>query len=397
MNDCEFSEMSLWITESALAGRSEAEMLAGVCEREAAAGLPITRAIVLIDTLHPVYNGRAFRWTRAQKETTLTEYGRSDDDLGRWQRSPFYQLEQSGEPMLRRRLTAQNENEFSIFPEFRADGITDYIALASRFAGDEIIGDMDCVYSSWATDAAEGFSDAHIAEIGRFMPFLALAVKSASLGRVAGTLVETYLGRDPGRRVLQGRIKRGVPERIEAVLWFSDLRGYTRLSDTATPEEIIPLLNHYADAVISAIHDEGGDVLKLIGDGTLAIFTSEDRGRACEAALAAAANARRGVAEANLDRGALGLPVTEIYLGLHIGDVFYGNIGSKERLDFTVIGPAVNEVSRIAAMCRSVEQPLLVSTAFASAMGGARSRLISVGRYALRGVQRPQELFTIIE
>jgi adenylate cyclase len=222
-------------------------------------------------------------------------------------------------------------------------------------------------------------------------------VKSASLGRVAGTLVETYLGRDPGRRVLQGRIKRGVPERIEAVLWFSDLRGYTRLSDTATPEEIIPLLNHYADAVISAIHDEGGDVLKLIGDGTLAIFTSEDRGRACEAALAAAANARRGVAEANLDRGALGLPVTEIYLGLHIGDVFYGNIGSKERLDFTVIGPAVNEVSRIAAMCRSVEQPLLVSTAFASAMGDARSRLISVGRYALRGVQRPQELFTIIE
>ena len=397
MNDCEFSELSLWITESALAGRSEAEMLAGVCEREAAAGLPIARAIVLIDTLHPVYNGRAFRWTRAQKETTLTEYGRSDDDLGRWERSPFYRLEQSGEPMLRRRLTAENENEFSIFPEFRADGITDYIAMASRFAGDEIIGDMDCVYSSWATDAAEGFSDEQVAELRRFMPFLALAVKSASLARVAGTLVETYLGRDPGRRVLQGRIKRGVPERIEAVLWFSDLRGYTRLSDTATPEEIIPLLNYYADAIISAIHDEGGDVLKLIGDGTLAIFTSEDRGRACEAALTAAANARRGVAEANLDRVALGLPVTEIYLGLHIGDVFYGNIGSKERLDFTVIGPAVNEVSRIAAMCRSVEQPLLVSSAFAAAMGDARSRLISVGRYALRGVGRPQELFTIVE
>src|ERR1041384_7610894 len=135
MNDCEFSEMSLWITESALAGRSEAEMLAGVCEREAAAGLPITRAIVLIDTLHPVYNGRAFRWTRAQKETTPPESGRSDDARGRWQRSPFSQLEQSGEPMLRRRLTAQNENEFSIFPEFRADGITDYIALARRLAG----------------------------------------------------------------------------------------------------------------------------------------------------------------------------------------------------------------------------------------------------------------------
>src|ERR1043165_1806146 len=115
MNDCEFSEMSLWITESALAGRSEAEMLAGVCEREAAAGLPITRAIVLIDTLHPVYNGRAFRWTRAQKETTLTEYGRSDDDLGRWQRSPFYRLEQSGAPMLHRALTARHQKDDIIF------------------------------------------------------------------------------------------------------------------------------------------------------------------------------------------------------------------------------------------------------------------------------------------
>ncbi|HEX9445085.1 MAG TPA: adenylate/guanylate cyclase domain-containing protein [Candidatus Binatia bacterium] len=395
MDDAEFSELSLWVTEAALAGRSEAEILAGVCERETARGLPLARALVLIDTLHPVYEGRAFRWTRAQKETTLTEYGRSDDDLGRWQGSPFYRLEQSGESILRRRLTAEAEGEFTVFAEFRADGITDYLALASRFAGDEIIGDMDCVYSSWATDAPQGFSDGDIADICRLMPFLALAVKSASLARVAGTLVETYLGRDPGRRVLQGRIKRGVPERIEAVLWFSDLRGYTRLSDTATPEEIIPLLNHYADAIISAIHDEGGDVLKLMGDGALAIFASEDRRRSCDAALAAAGAARRGVAEVNQERTAMGLPVTDMYLGLHIGDVFYGNIGSKERLDFTVIGPAVNEVSRIAAMCRSVEQPLLVSSAFAAALGGASGRLISVGRYALRGVGRPQELFTI--
>ena len=394
MDDAEFARLSLWITEAALAGRGEAEILAGVCERQTARGLPLARALVLIDTLHPVYEGRAFRWTRAQKETTLTEYGRSEDDLGRWQRSPFYRLEQSGKSTLRRRLTAA-ENEFSVFPELRADGITDYLALASRFTGDEIIGAMDCVYSSWATDAPQGFSDDDIADIRRLMPFLALAIKSASLARVAGTLVETYLGRDPGRRVLQGRIKRGVPERIEAVLWFSDLRGYTRLSDTATPDEIIPMLNHYSDAIISAIHDEGGDVLKLMGDGALAIFTSEDRRRSCDAALAAALAARRGVAEVNQERTAAGLPMTDMYLGLHIGDVFYGNIGSKERLDFTVIGPAVNEVSRIAAMCRSVEQPLLVSSAFAAAMGEARGRLISVGRYALRGVGRPQELFTI--
>ena len=394
MEDSKSTALAAWITEAALGGLSEAEILAGVCERETARGLPLARALVLIDTLHPVYEGRAFRWTRAQKETTLTEYGRSDADVGRWQRSPFYQLEQSGESILRRRLVPEIDGEFGIFPELRADGMTDYVALASRFAGGEMIGDMDGVYSSWASDAPGGFSDDDIAAIRRLMPYLALAVKSATLARVAGTLVETYLGRDPGRRVLQGRIKRGVPERIEAVLWFSDLRGYTRLSDTATPEEIIPLLNDYADAIISAIHDEGGDVLKLMGDGTLAIFASENRRRSCESALAAAFAARRGIVEVNQERAATELPKTDMYLGLHIGDVFYGNIGSKERLDFTVIGPAVNEVSRIASMCRLVEQPLLVSSAFAEAMGEARSRLVSVGRYALRGVGRPQELFT---
>jgi len=395
MDKDEFAKLSAWITEAGLAGQSESAILAGFCEREVALGLPLARALVLIDTLHPIYEGRAFRWTRAQKETTLTEYGRSDDDLSRWQRSPFHLLEESDEPMLRRRLTVETESEFSIFPELRADGMTDYVAIANRFTGDEIIGRMDCVYSSWATDAPQGFDDDDVADLCRLVPFLALAVKSASLARIAGTLVETYLGRDAGRRVLQGRIARGVAEQIEAVLWFSDLRDYTRISDTASPGDIIPLLNHYADAIISAIHEQGGDVLKLMGDGTLAIFTAEDRGRACDAALRAALAARRGVATVNERRAAKGLPTADMYLGLHIGSVFYGNIGSKDRLDFTVVGPAVNEVSRIAALCHSVDQPLLVSSDFASAVGEARSRLVSVGRYALRGVGRAQDLFTL--
>ncbi len=397
MDDDQFAELSTWIAEAGLAGQSESAILAGFCEREVARGMPLGRALVLIDTLHPIYEGRAFRWTRAQKETTLTEYGRTDDDLSRWQRSPFHRLEESDEPLLRRRLTAETEAEFSIFAELRAAGMTDYVAIANRFTGAEIIGDVDCVYSSWATDAAKGFQDDEVAHLLRLSPFLALAVKSASLTRIAGTLVETYLGRDAGRRVLQGRIARGVAERIEAALWFSDLRGYTRFSDTASPGDIIPLLNHYADAIISAIHEQGGDVLKLIGDGALAIFAAEDRGRACDAALTAALEARRRVALVNQRRIGKGLAVTDMYLGLHIGDVFYGNIGSKDRLDFTVIGPAVNEVSRIAAMCRSVDQPVLVSSAFAAALGEKRSALVSVGRYALRGVGRPQDLYTIEE
>ena len=239
-----------------------------------------------------------------------------------------------------------------------------------------------------------GFDDRDVEALRRLTPHLALAIKSASLARIAHTLVETYLGRDAGRQVLSGRIVRGVADRIEAVLWFSDLRGFTRIADRSDPDQVIPLLNDYADVIISAIHDAGGDVLKLIGDGILAIFTPGDRAQAC-AALDAAAAARAGLASLNARRSAEGLPVTDMYLGLGVGEVFYGNIGSKERLDFTVIGPAVNEVSRIAAMCASIDQPLLISSAFAAAAGEDRSRFVSVGRYALRGVRRPQELFTL--
>jgi adenylate cyclase len=193
--------------------------------------------------------------------------------------------------------------------------------------------------------------------------------------------------------VLSGRILRGVSDRIEAVVWFSDLRGFTRITDTA-PEQVIPLLNDYSDVIVSAIHEHGGDVLKLIGDGTLAIFTAEDRMHACTAALAAAIAAREGIVALNNRRTTDGKPITDMYLGLHVGEVFYGNVGSRERLDFTVIGPAVNEASRIAAMCRSVDQPVLMSSAFAH-VEGVRHRLISIGRYALRGVAHPQELFTL--
>ena len=194
--------------------------------------------------------------------------------------------------------------------------------------------------------------------------------------------------------MLRGRIERGVADRINTVLWFSDLRNYTRISDTSPPEEIIPLLNDYAEAIVSSIHEHSGDVLKLIGDGVLAIFPAEERSRACAAALDAASAAREAVAALNARRSEKGLPSTEMYLGLHFGEVFYGNIGSKERLDFTVVGPAVNEVSRIAAMCRSVDQPILLSSAFAESCA-EQPRTSLGGRFALRGVGKPQELFTL--
>ena len=246
-----------------------------------------------------------------------------------------------------------------------------------------------------ATDGPDGFDETHITIMERSLPFLALAIRDVSVGRIAETLVETYLGRDAGRRVLGGYIERGVTERMSAVLWFSDLQGFTRITDTVPPEHVIPLLNDYADAIVSSIHDHGGQVLKFMGDGIMAIFSGAEDGELCNRSLDAAEEARRRVAALNKRRKAEGLPWTRFYLGLNVGEVFYGNVGSEDRLDFTVIGPAVNEVSRIAAMCRSLDQEILLSSAFATSAEACAARLVSVGRFALRGVGQPQHLFTL--
>ena len=407
MNEALFTALPEWLTQAGLAGVSEPDIVSGFCDQCVAAGLPIGRAQIFIDTLHPVHEGRLFRWGHDPSEAPLMDYGRTSVDplaptgsypldtvaAERWRLSPFYKMLETGESTLRRRVSAATADEFVLLPELLAAGMTDYLAIITRFAADGIIGEMDGVYSSWATRAPGGFSDAHIDTLERIVPFLALAIKSISLARMTATLMKTYLGRDAGSRVLSGNIVRGIAERIDAVVWFSDLRGFTRITDTA-PEQVIPLLNDYFDAIVSAIKRNGGDVLKLIGDGTLAIFTAADRAAACDMALAAAVEARAGVAELKRLRGETGRPVTDMYLGLHVGEVFFGNVGSRERLDFTVVGPAVNEASRIAAMCRSLDQPVLMSAAFAQ-VGNLRERLVSVGRYALRGVSHPQELFTL--
>jgi adenylate cyclase len=405
VNEAFFAELSAWLAQAGLDGTSETDIVSGFCDRCVAAGLPLARALMFVDTLHPVHEGRLFRW--GYGPTPLLEYGRTSPDAlaasgsepqdvaaaQSWRNTPHYKMLQTGDSVLRRRLNATATDEFPVLSDFLAAGMTDYVAIINRFAPQGVIGEMDGVYSAWATRVPDGFSDGQIAALRRIAPYLAVAIKSVSLARMTGTLMETYLGRDAGRRVLGGRIVRGIAERIDAVVWFSDLRGFTRITDTA-PEQAIPLLNDYSDAIVSATHEHGGDVLKLIGDGTFAIFTAEDRAHACDAALSAAIAARERVEELNRRRAADGRPITHMYLGLHVGEVFYGNVGSRERLDFTVIGPAVNEASRIAAMCRSVDQPVLMSSAFAD-VRDIKRRLVSVGRYALRGVAHPQELFTL--
>jgi adenylate cyclase len=392
-----FNELAEWVTQAGLIGRTESELMAGFCRRIAGAGVPLARALVVLDTLHPIYEGRAFRWRADAPETVeALDYGRTNEGEAAemWRRSPFFHLLESGGTEMRRRLAAGDPADFPSIAQARDEGASDYLVFVHRFAAEGVIGEMDCVYSAWSSDAPDGFAEDDVTALRRLAPFLKLAVKSAALARIAGTLAETYLGRDAGRRVMSGRIVRGVAEKIGAVLWYSDLHGYTQISDNSPPEQIIPLLNDYAEVVVSAVHGHGGDVLKLVGDGTLAIFPADKREEACLGALAAAVRVRDGVVELNGKRAAAGLPTTQVYLALHVGDVFYGNIGSKDRLDFTIVGPAVNEVSRILALSRSVEQDVLLSASFANALGSAmRRRLVSIGRYALRGVAQPQELF----
>lgn len=400
MDDADIAGIADWTVKRGLAGDDEIALLHGFCERCMAAGIAVTRSIAIIDTLHPVYEGRVFYWSGDKPiETAVSQYAPTNaggSDADNWLSSPFYHLLHSGEDEMRRRLDNDEPVDFDVMNELRQEGQTDWLAMVQRFDRQGSIGEMDCVISRWTTDRPGGFREADLAALRRLVPVLALAIKSVSLVRVVGSLADAYLGRDAGQRVLEGRVSRGAAERINAVIWFSDMQGYTKLSENIESDQLIPFLNDYAEIVITSIHAAGGDVLKLMGDGVLGVFTADGPAAACAAALRAEAEMRQKHAELNLRRIAAGQPVSSIYLGLHIGDVFYGNIGSKDRLDFTVVGQAVNEASRIASMCRSADRDVLFSSDFrVSLPDGERHRLVSVGRYALRGVGRAQELFTL--
>jgi adenylate cyclase len=290
---------------------------------------------------------------------------------------------------------------FPIVADLAAEGFTDYLVTMTRFGERAVIGQLDSIYASWSTDHAEGYSDKQIETLKALIPFAAAAIRSASVRRIADTLAETYLGRNAARRVLSGTIGRGEAERISAALWFSDLRGFTRLVDTVSPELIMPLLNDYAGAAVAAVHAHDGEVLKFMGDGVLAIFRAEGNAgegnleNACRAALNALKSCTKELRAVRNRRANAGLPVTDMSVALHVGEVLYGNFGGEDRLDFTVVGPAVNELSRISGMARSVDQPAILSAAFRNAAGGLREEAVSLGRYALRGVEAPQELFTL--
>src|SRR5258706_796703 len=387
-----------WLVGQGLTGLPENDLVRGFCERCRASGLDLSRGLVFIDTLHPIFEGRGFRWNDTEtNESESFEYGSTStgDAAQNWRRSTFYHMLEHGRDEMRIDLADCATVDFSMIDDLAARGHRHFVAFVHRFGEAGTIGEMDCLYSYWLTRRADGFSEQALSALRELVPALGLAIKSAAQVEIARTLGRVYLGRDPGEQVLRGRISRGVTERINAALWFSDLRGSTAISENLTPDEIIPFLNDYAQAAIDAIHDEGGDVLKLIGDGVLAMFTG-DMSAARRAALRAEHRFRRNMASLNARRAADGRPTTSAYVGLNVGEVFYGNIGSEDRLDFTVVGPAVNEVSRIASMGSSVDRELMASSNFRTGLDPTgRGYLVSTGRFALRGIGRAQNLYTL--
>ncbi len=397
MNADQILNIAEAVAADTLAGMTEDRLLDRFCTRLVEAGLPLHRVMLGVDTLHPMLDGRTFEWRDDLEAIDAIDYRRGDAavDPESWTTSTFHHMWEARQPVLRRRLDhTYRMGEFPILDELMQGGASDYLALLC-FLGDAAqLGEIDCIYSSWTTRHPGGFSDAQAAALERLLPCLAAAIHGACIAYTSDTLMHTYLGKDAGDRVLRGHIERGAAETIRAVIWYSDLRGFTRIADTAPPDQTLALLNDYADCVVTAVHAQGGQVLKFIGDGILAIFDLAGDGDGCTRALDAAQDALGQITTLNGQREADGLPVTGLYLSLHVGEVLYGNIGSRDRLDFTVVGPAVNEAARICTMCRGLERDVIVSAAFAEASGESRKRLVSLGRYALRGVRRPKELFT---
>ncbi|HEB79369.1 MAG TPA: adenylate/guanylate cyclase domain-containing protein, partial [Rhodospirillales bacterium] len=293
-------------------------------------------------------------------------------------------------------LDIQNPQlDYPILEELKSEGATDYVAMPLKFTN----GLINVI--SMTTGRAGGFTAEDLGQINEILPVLSRLFEVHAARRTAVTLLDTYLGSHTGERILKGLIKRGDGEDIHAVIWFSDLRGSTPLAESMPRKDFLSILNRYFDCMAGAVLDHGGEVLRFIGDAALAIFpTSESGGgskrcataEACAAAVAAAKDAVQRMAAFNRERAKRGDAPLGFGIGIHMGDLTYGNIGALERLEFTVIGAAVNETARLEGMCKTLKKPVLISDDVAHGFAGG---LVSLGEYRLRGVGRPREIFTL--
>ena len=391
MSGCDTSTVAEWLVDGARSAQEPDQTLAELSDRLVGCGIPLSRVALYVRTLHPQIMGRRFLW-QPDTGASATEAGFEILDKEEYRTSPIVHVATTGRALRRHLADPDCPNDFPILDQFRAEGVTDCLISPLVFTNGEIHA------ASWTTRRLGGFTDAHIAGIEAIITPLTRVAEIRALRRTATNLLDAYLGHQAGERILGGQIRRGDTEAIRAAIWLSDMRGFTALADRLAPHTLIDLLNRYFDCQVPVILEHGGEVLKFMGDGLLAIFRitgdAAEGERVCRAALAAAREARAQVAAM---AGTGEHPTDDAVrfgLALHVGEVLYGNIGGGNRLDFTCIGPAVNMAARIEGLTREMGRVILASSEFAQHCPGG---LVPLGRFALRGFGAEQRVFGLAD
>lgn len=375
-----------WLAEATLRNKPVDSIVAGACERLNALGYDIARSHVSTSALHPLVESYMMTWQPGQPVQHLDVPHGFSPTPG-WLDSPLYHMLTRRELFMRRLLIErQDEFEFPVFAEFAAAGMTDWMAVAEGFSqsSDNVPGGEFGIIVSWTTRAPRGFRQDRIGGLRLVAKSLAVAIKSNFMTDIARDVLGAYLGEDASRRVLSGAITRGGVTQMPAVVMMADIKGFTRLSMERPIADVVSLLNGVFDIVSTAVTGNGGTILKLMGDGVLAIFLLDARqpGSAADDALNAALAIQSAMP-----------PDVGIDIGLSIGDVHYGNIGAASRLDFTAIGPAVNEAARLEALCGALGERILLSADVAATAVGFANRLTPLGDHALKGFDRLRPVF----
>jgi adenylate cyclase len=395
-------DIHVWAVREGLRGTEPATLFMGLCQRLVDAGLPVWRAFAAARTLHPQWAGYSYTWWRDEGGIEPAQFPRgdryeqivADSVFGYLRREAAILGEARPSVSLRRRLAGSEvQLDFPVLAELAADGATDYIAELVG-PGIEDASRGDAVAYSFTTDRTDGFSDDDIATLRAVLPVVSLAMRAYAGHAIAAGLLAAYLGHDAGRRVHRGAVERGSVETISAMLWYADIRGFTTMADDMPGPDVIELLDDVFETLATCLRPRGAQILKFMGDGMLAIFPFEDvrPQETCRQGLDAAVEAMREIDRMNGMRRAAGKRPAAVDLALHLGEVLYGNVGAADRLDFTVIGPAVNEVARIETLCEPLGRNVLVSAELAAAVG-QDCRLVPLGRYTLRGVREARAIY----
>jgi adenylate cyclase len=375
-----------WIIEQGLRGSDLTALLSGFVEGLEAEGVPLVRAYIALPTVNPTIRVYTHVWTRSGG--TMVEGVSHERNADAFETSPFAHMMRTEQTSCYWRVDGPDADRFGVFEDVRREGGADYLARLFSFENASA-PDLRGIGISFSSGRPEGFLPEEVARMDALLPLLGLAAYRMTLFDLTVGMLDTYVGLSAGRRVLSGEIRRGFGTTLTAALLFSDLRGFTALADTAGMD-LIGRLDQHLEAMAEPVAEQGGEVLKFMGDGVLAAFPiSEHRSR--EEACAAAIRAAQAALERNEAVNRRHEIPLDLDIALHCGDVFYGNIGAAGRLDFTVIGPAVNEASRMEALCSALDCAVILSESVASV---SPVPVRSLGRHRLRGIATERELFT---